>query len=98
MTKNSLIPDFYKSGGRGKEKTSGTKKRGKPSKYNKNGINIDENIKKIFKASINKYYNNYNQNTLTTAYNLMIKEYFSTVTIKFQLYTSLDIGLIKVEI
>lgn len=80
MTKNSLIPDFYKSGGRGKEKTSGTKKRGKPSKYNKNGINIDENIKKIFKASINKYYNNYNQNTLTTAYNLMIKEYFSTVT------------------
>ena len=47
MTKNSLIPDFYKSGGRGKEKTSGTKKRGKPSKYNKNGINIDENIKKI---------------------------------------------------
>lgn len=41
------------------------------------GINIDENIKRIFKASINKFYNNQKKNSLVTTYHLMLKEYFS---------------------
>ncbi|MCE5221180.1 MAG: Mu transposase C-terminal domain-containing protein [Clostridium sp.] len=77
MTKNSLLPDYYLCGGRGKEKLSSRTKRGKPSKNKGNGLNVDEKIKKIFKTSVNKFYNNYSQNTLKTAYNLMLKEYFS---------------------
>lgn len=77
LTKNSLLPDYFLSGGRGKEKLSGNLKRGKPSKNKSVGLNVDEKIKKIFKTSINKFFNNYTQNTLKTAYNLMLKEYFS---------------------
>jgi Integrase core domain. len=77
MTKNSLLPNYYLCGGRGKEKSSGGAKRGKPAKNKGNGLNVDEKIKKIFKTSVNKFYNNYSQNTLKTAYNLMLKEYFS---------------------
>lgn len=78
MTKNALLPNYYLCGGRGKEKRAGSEKRGKPSKYNTNkGINVDENIKKIFKSSINKFYHSNSQNTLKVAYNLMLNEYFT---------------------
>ena len=77
MTKNALLPNYYLCGGRGKEKSSGTLKRGKPSKFDDMGLNVDENIKKIFKKAINKFYYNYAQNTLKTTYNLMINEYFT---------------------
>lgn len=77
MTKNSLLPDYYKSGGRGKEKSVGDLKRGRPSKNKDSELNVDDKIKKIFKSSINKFYHNYTQNTLKTAYKLMIKEYFT---------------------
>jgi hypothetical protein len=81
--KNALVPEFKNSGGRGKEKKSseGTK-RGRP-RNNKQllgqGINVDDSIKRIFKLSINKYYNTSTKNPLTTTYQLMIKEYFRNV-------------------
>ena len=78
MTKNAVLPCYYLCGGRGKEKRAGSEKRGKPSKYNTNkGINVDENIKKIFKSAINKFYHSNTQNTLKVAYNLMLNEYFT---------------------
>lgn len=77
-TKNSLLPNYSKCGGRGKEKGIGNSKRGRPSVYKEfQGINIDNNIKKIFKKAINKFYNTQKQNSLITAYELMIKEFFS---------------------
>ena len=77
MTKNSLLPNYYLCGGKGKEKSAGILKRGKPSKFDDVGLNVDENIKKIFKKAVNKFYYNYAQNTLKTTYNLMINEYFT---------------------
>lgn len=77
-TKNSLLPHYYKCGGRGKERGAGEVKRGRPSIYKEHeGINVNEDIKKIFKQSIRKFYNTKKQNSLVTAYELMIKEYFS---------------------
>lgn len=77
-TKNSLLPHYYKCGGKGKEKLAGKVKRGRPPIYKQHeGINVDENIKKIFKQSISKFYNTKKQNSLVTAYELMLKEYFS---------------------
>ena len=80
--KNALLPDYFNSGGRGKAKASGEKKRGRPRKYACEpeigvGINISEEDKKIFRFAIAKFYNNSKQNFLTTAYTLMIKEYYS---------------------
>ena len=82
-TKNSLIPDYSNSGGKGKpRKSSNSIKRGRPRKYKKvaeigEGINITEEDRKIFRIAISKFYNNRKGNFLTTAYELMLKDYYS---------------------
>ncbi|MHC5722358.1 MAG: DNA-binding protein, partial [Nostoc sp.] len=80
--KNALLPDYVNSGGKGKPKASGEKKRGRPRKYAHDqeigvGINVNEEDKKIFRFAIAKLYNNSKENFLTTAYDLMIKKYYS---------------------
>jgi len=78
--KNALIPRFKNCGGRGKEKSNGIVKRGRKRIYalnNDEGINVDEEIKRIFRISIEKFYYNSKKNSLVTAYELMKKEYFS---------------------
>ncbi len=84
--KNSLLPDYANSGGKGKRRASGEKKRGRPRKYSHDpeigiGINITEEDKKIFRLAITKFYHNSKENFLTTAYELMIKNYYSEETI-----------------
>lgn len=82
-TKNSLIPDYSNSGGKDKSrKASNSVKRGRPRKYKKveeigEGINIAEEDRKIFRIAISKFYNNRKGNFLTTAYELMLKDYYS---------------------
>lgn len=76
-TINALLPDYNNSGAKGKERNSGEKKRGRPSKYGIDGINIDENTKKIFKVALKKYYLTSKQNTLTDAYKFMLKEFYA---------------------
>ncbi|MGK7954255.1 MAG: Mu transposase C-terminal domain-containing protein [Crocosphaera sp.] len=82
-TKNSLIPDYSNSGGKGKtRKVSNSIKRGRPRKYKNvaeigEGINITEEDLKIFRIAISKFYNNRKENFLTTAYELMLKDYYS---------------------
>ena len=78
-TKNSLLPFYDKCGGKGQEKKAGSKKMGRPRiLVQEQGINIDENIKRIFKKSVNTYYYNERKNSLKTTYELMIKEHFSS--------------------
>jgi Integrase core domain/Mu transposase, C-terminal len=82
-TKNSLIPDYSNSGGKGKTRKDSTSiKRGRPRKYKQlaeigEGINITEEDRKIFRIAISKFYNNRKGNFLTTAYELMLKDYYS---------------------
>ena len=79
MTKNTLIPDYYYCGGSGKEKNAGEIKRGRKRRSNilDVGINVDEEVKKIFRIAINRYYYNSSKKTLTLAYEYMIKDFFS---------------------
>lgn len=79
-TVNALIPDFYRCGGRGKEKTNTGVKRGRPRKHSDIvgiGVNIDEEIKRIFRIAINKFYYSSAKYSLTLTYELMRKEYFN---------------------
>lgn len=82
-TKNALLPDYSNSGGKGKtKKYSSDKKRGRPRKYQKiteigKGVNITEEDRQIFRIAIAKFYNNRKGNFLTTAYKLMLKEYYT---------------------
>lgn len=80
--KNALLPDYINSGGKGKSRKAGDKKRGRPRKYKQHpeigeGINITEEDRKIFRIAINKFYRNPKQNSLMTAYKLMIKDYYA---------------------
>ncbi|MDA1617284.1 hypothetical protein PDK03_11965 [Bacillus cereus group sp. TH204-1LC] len=45
-TLDALLPDYKNSGAKGKERVAGSKKRGRPSKYGTEGINVDEATKK----------------------------------------------------
>lgn len=76
-TVNALLPDYNNSGAKGKERNNGEKKRGRPSRYGINGINIDENTKQIFKVALKKYYLSSKQNSLMDAYKFMLKEFYA---------------------
>lgn len=81
LTKNALLQDYNKSGGRGKDKACGTTKRGKPRNdingVSVQGINIDETIKTIFKKAYEKYYQKKQQKSIAETYSLMLIDYFS---------------------
>lgn len=82
MNRNALLPDYDKSGGRGKEKKLSTLKTGKPRKVDyygtvSEGINITEDVKKHFEIAINKYYRNYRKVNLTEVYTLMLRDFYS---------------------
>lgn len=76
---NALLPDYLNCGGRGKERVIGTTKRGRPRKHQDivgEGVNITEEIKKIFTIAINRFYYTTAKNSLVLTYELMRKEYF----------------------
>ena len=80
--KNALLPDYSNSGGRGKLKKAGDKKRGRPRKYAHlpevgEGINISEADRRIFRIAINQFYDTSKRNSLKVAYNLMLKKYYA---------------------
>lgn len=76
--KNSLLPKYSNSGGKGGEKNPGNKKRGRPKKFAINeGVNVDDEIKRIFQISIKKYYQNSKGRSLQTAYEMMVANYFA---------------------
>src|SRR5690606_30090147 len=78
LTKNALLPDYHNSGCKGIEKNVGKKKRGRPRKeYKGEGVNVDEETKRIFRLAIKRFYYTTTENSLTTAYELMRKEYYS---------------------
>lgn len=92
-TKNALIPDLYRCGNRNKDKGESNVKRGRPRNLSNGiGINITEDIKKIFRASIKKYYYNAAQYSLKLTYELMLKEFF-VESVKYE--NGLRIPLIK---
>lgn len=76
---NSLLPNYFKCGGKGSEKKISEKKRGRPRLRDENqGVNIDDNIKKMFKIGLNRYYYNERNNSLRTTYELILKDFFTT--------------------
>lgn len=80
--KYSLLNDYYKCGGNGKRKRSIDSKRGRPHNLTKItgesiGINVDDDIEKIFRIALNRYYLNTKQRSLIKTYRMMLKDFFS---------------------
>jgi len=82
-TKNALLPAYDRCGAPGKErKATEGKKRGRPPKIckldnEKAGINVDDDVKRIFRVAIQLYYNNKDKAPLKRAYDLMIEKHFN---------------------
>lgn len=79
--KNALLPDYQNSGAAGKARIAGENKRGRKRKAAHDpqiseGINIDEDAKKIFRTAISRFYRNPDEITLQDAFNLMLAEFF----------------------
>lgn len=93
--KNALLPDFMLCGGRNIDKKTNNIKIGRPRKNVAilgTGINVDENMKQIFRMSVNKYYNNTSKPSLKVTYEMMLKEYF---TDDFKIQDNIRIPLLK---
>lgn len=53
---NALLPDYKNSGAKGKKRTPGKTKLGRPRKYDPgSGVNVDEFIEKLFRIAIQTY-------------------------------------------
>ncbi|MEH7885630.1 Mu transposase C-terminal domain-containing protein [Bacillus sp. JJ1609] len=82
-TINGLLPHFSKCGAPGKDRESKTgKKRGRKRKIAQVlkmelGVNIDEEMKRIFRLAIKLHYSDTRKNPLKYAYDKMIEQFFN---------------------
>lgn len=80
--RNALLPDFHMCGAGGKPRQAGNKKRGRPRKSGSGqGVNIDDKIIKYFRIGLNRYYYNERQNSLRTTYELILKDFFTELSV-----------------
>ncbi len=78
MNKNALLPDYKNSGVAKYSLHTSHAKRGRPRQYDVvQGVNVDEEMKSIFKKSIKRFYHGSSKSTFKDAYDDMIRVYFS---------------------
>lgn len=76
--KYALAPLYANRGGKGKAKSSGQVKRGRPRKYSQGeGINVDEEVERFFRVALKKYYYTSKKAPLRFAYQKMLQEFYS---------------------
>ncbi len=81
-TKNSLMPDFANSSGKGTSRKNGTVKRGRPRQFKDDpdvgpGVNVTKDDEKIFRSAITRHYFKTKENSLETVYQLMVEESYA---------------------
>lgn len=79
LNKNALIPDYVFSGGKGKNREPGERKRGRPRKSMQfsEGINLTSQLRETICRSIKEFYLQSGKMSLPQAYQSMLKKYFS---------------------
>lgn len=82
MVPNALIPDYANSGAPGKTRKAGTAKRGRPRQFGGNpGGNVDEEIRRIFLISVERFYKTSRKFTKRATYDQMVADFFMTKTV-----------------
>lgn len=80
MTRNALLPDYSKSGGKGKEKNVKENKMGRRRIYgvdDSEGIVVTDVVKKHFEISTNRYWRTSQKKSLRQVYRLMLADFYS---------------------
>ncbi|GAX88420.1 helix-turn-helix domain-containing protein [Effusibacillus lacus] len=75
---NTLLPYYDNCGGKGKEREAGMNKRGRPRKFAEEdvGINIDDEVKRLFRTGIRLFYNTKEKAPLKRAYQKTLEKFF----------------------
>jgi hypothetical protein len=81
LTRNALLPDYGKCGGRGKTKAAGSKTRGRPPKYADASINVTPALRMLFRQMITQSYAANPIFDIAECYHAMLLAYFSDPTI-----------------
>jgi putative transposase len=81
QTKNALLPLFDRCGGKGKERKSSGRKRGRPAKLSQvtgsiEGVNITPEIRTKFQKGIRLFYENKQECTLADAFQKTLEKFF----------------------
>lgn len=86
QTPNALLPDYANSGAKGKEREANVStKRGRPRKFgDEPGLNVTEDIRKVFRVAVARFYTTDKKFTLRGAYDQMIKDFFCERTIDIE--------------
>ncbi|MCG5076245.1 Mu transposase C-terminal domain-containing protein [Paraburkholderia tagetis] len=78
MTRNALLSDWDRCGGPGKDKATSDVKRGRPRSISPGtGMNVDEEVKRIFEVVIKNYYLKNPKATLRGVWRTMLRKFFS---------------------
>ncbi|HYD30291.1 MAG TPA: Mu transposase C-terminal domain-containing protein [Azospirillaceae bacterium] len=77
MTPNTQLPDFNKCGGRGKERAVLEKKRGRKPSSKEVGINVDPEMRNLFRAVVTRKFATNRKLDLRDAYEEVISSHFS---------------------
>lgn len=76
LSKSALSGRYQNCGAAGKRRLSGSKKRGAPrTRSQGTGVNVDENIKALFRVVIEKYYLNESKYEFSYAYDQVLSSY-----------------------
>lgn len=82
MTRNAFLPDYARCGGRGRDKGISDKPRGRrPKDPNIVVVNIDQNLRSIFRAAITRFYASKPVFDLAECYYAMLQDYFTDAAI-----------------
>ncbi|WP_027720827.1 Mu transposase C-terminal domain-containing protein [Maridesulfovibrio zosterae] len=76
QTPNALLPDYKKSGGKGKKRKANGKKLGRPRKYAPGiGVVVDEQVERFFRMAVDRYLLKDKGISLAYAYRRCLKLY-----------------------
>ena len=88
MSPAGLASDYALSGGRGKQRVAGTKKRGRPRNVVRTGhaaddagVNVTQEVAQAFEIAYSLWVVNKRQYTIKTAYHLLLKRYYSSKSV-----------------
>ncbi|MHB0861194.1 Mu transposase C-terminal domain-containing protein [Paenibacillus sp. SEL3] len=82
MVENTLLPDYDRCGGKGKERAGTNQKLGRPNMQSRLdedvvGINVTDEVKHIFRVSIARWYHKREKRTFQEVYELMLARFFN---------------------
>ncbi|KTS85113.1 hypothetical protein NS115_01130 [Paenibacillus jamilae] len=82
MVENTLLPDYDRCGGKGKERASTNQKLGRPNMQSRLdqdavGIIVTDEVKHIFRVSIARWFHKREKRTFQEVYELMLARFFN---------------------